>query len=157
MEDICMHKKYAVKLSDIEREKIHEVSNDPATSKTVRNRCNILLMSDESVGKPPSQEEISKRCKVSDVTVYQTGKDYATKGLEYALRRRVHEKPPVTPIVSGEAEARIIALACSEPPKGYGRWSVRLLTKRVIELQIMDTVGRETVRRTLKKRNSSLT
>jgi len=152
-----MNKKYRVNLTEEEREKIIETTNSPETSKTVRNRCTILLMSDESVGKPPSQEEISKRCKVSDVTVYKTGKDYATKGLDYALRRRVHEKPPVTPIISGEAEARIIALACSEPPKGYGRWSVRLLTKRVIELQIMETVGRETVRRTLKKRNSSLT
>jgi hypothetical protein len=152
-----MHKKYRINLTEAEKNQIHEVKNTPATSKTVRNRCNILLLSDESVGKPPNQEEISKRCGVSDVTVYQTVKDYATLGLEYVLRRRVHAEPPVTRIISGESEARIIALACSEPPKGYARWSVRLLTQRVIELRIVETVGRETIRTTLKKRNLNLT
>ena len=152
-----MLKKYRVNLAETERKQIQEVMNSSATSKTVRNRCNILLLSDESVGKAPSQEEISKRCGVSDVTVYQTVKDYATLGLDYVLRRRVHAEPPVTPIISGEAEARIIALACSEPPKGYARWSLRLLTERVIELQIVETVGRETIRTTLKKRNLNLT
>ena len=149
-----MRKKYVVKLSDVERAKIHEISNDPATSKTVGKRCNILVMSDESAGKPPSQEEIPKRCDVSDVTVYRTGKDYCTQGLEYALRRRVHAKPPV---ISGEAEARIIALACSKPPAGRSGRTLRLLTKRVIEMQIVETVGRETIRMTLKKRNLNLT
>ena len=151
-----MNKKYHVNLSKEIRNKIIEETNRKEISKTVRSRCNILLMADESVGKPPIQEEISKRCGVCDVKVYQTVKDYATKGLEYVLRRRVHEKPPKAPIVSGETEARIVALACSEPPEGYSRWSLRLLRERVIELAIVETIGRETIRTTLKKRNLSL-
>ncbi|MGM1023708.1 MAG: hypothetical protein ACQEXV_25015 [Bacillota bacterium] len=59
--------------------------------------------------------------------------------------------------MTGEVEARIIALACSEPPKGYARWTIRLLTRRVIELNILESVGRETIRTTLKKQNLSLT
>ena len=83
-----MNKKYHVSLTESERKEILKTSNNAATSATVRNRCNILLMSDENAGKPPSQEEISKRCGVCDVTVYQTVKDYHTKGLKYVLRRR---------------------------------------------------------------------
>jgi len=150
-----MNKKYDVNLTEETRNKILGKSNSKETSSTVRKRCNILLLSDESAGKPPSQEEIGIRCGVSDVTVYQTVKDYATLGIEYVLRRRVHEKPPRQPTITGEAEARIIALACSEPPVGYSRWTVRLLTQRVIELQILETVGRETIRTTLKKLNSN--
>jgi hypothetical protein len=89
--------------------------------------------------------------------VYQTIKDYYQNGLEYVLRRRKHENPPRTPIVNGEDEARIIALACGEPPEGFSRWSVRLLTNRIVELQIVPSIGRETVRSTLKKHNLSLT
>ena len=152
-----MYKKYHVKLSEAERGQIFAISNSIQTSKTVRNRCNILMMADENVGKPPSQEEISKRSGVCDVTVYQTVRDYHTKGLDYVLRGRIHEKPPKAPIVTGEAEARIIALACSAPPVGYSRWTIRLLTERVIELQIVETIGRETIRGTLKKRNLNLT
>ena len=148
-------KKYHVKLSETERKEIKKIANNSKTSETVRNRCNILVMSDENVGKAPSQDEISKRCGVCDVTVYKTVKDYATLGLEYVLRRRIHEKPPKSPIVTGEIEARIIALACSKPPEGYSRWSIRLLRERVIELQIVETIGRETIRTTLKKRNLS--
>ncbi|MNP73577.1 hypothetical protein D3C76_1703110 [compost metagenome] len=59
--------------------------------------------------------------------------------------------------MTGELEARIIALACSEPPEGYARWTIRLLTRRVIELNIMESVGREMSRATLKKRNLILT
>ena len=124
---------------------------------TVKKRCNILLLADESIGKPMVHDEIAKRIGVSDVTVYNTAKDYCTKGLDYVLRRRVHAKPPNAPVVNGEVEARIIALACGQPPDGYSRWTVRLLTKRIVELEIVPSIARETVRKTLKKRNLNLT
>jgi transposase len=150
-----MKKKYHVKLTETERKEILAMINRRNASKTIRNRCNILLMADESVGKAPSQEEISKRCGVCDVTVYKTVKDYHTLGLGYVFRRRKETESSKQPKVNGEVEARIVALACSEPPAGYSRWTVRLLTQRVIELKILETVGRETIRTTLKKRNSN--
>jgi len=129
---------------------IFETVDADDTPKTIRKRCNILLLADISVGKPLIQEEIASRCGVSDICVYQTVKDYCVQGLSYVLRRREHENPPRKPVVTGEDEARIIALACGEPPEGFSRWTVRLLTQRIVELQIVPSIGRETVRTTLK-------
>jgi hypothetical protein len=152
-----MNKKYSVRLSHDEVVRIYEVLNAKKTSKTVRSRCQVLLLLDENTGKALGHGEISQKTKVCLRAIGVTAKTYATEGLEYTLRPRRHEKPPVKPIVTGEIEARIIALACSKPPEGYSRWSLRLLTKRVIELEIVESIGRETVRRTLKKINSSHT
>ena len=152
-----MNKKYTVELTKDERLLIFETVDADNTPKTIRKRCNILLLADVSVGKPIIQEEIAIRCGVSDVCVYQTVKDYSINGLSYVLRRREHENPPRKPVVTGEDEARIIALACGEPPEGFARWTVRLLTQRIVELQIVPSIGRETVRTTLKKHSLSLT
>jgi len=151
-----MNRKYHVKLKQNEREEIQDRMNRKETSATLRKRCNILLYADENAGKPPTQEEISVRCGVSDVTVYTTIKEYATHGIEYCLRKRIHKVPPNPPIVTGEKEARIVALACGAAPKGRSRWTVRLLAEKVVELGIMETVSHETIRTTLKKQNLSL-
>ena len=152
-----MNKKYSIALTEAERLVIFNTVDSVETPKTVRKRCNALLLADTSIGKPLVQEQIAARCGMSDVCVYQTVKDYCLNGLDYVLRRREHENPPRTPIVNGEDEARIIALACGEPPEGFSRWTVRLLTSRIVELQIVPSIGRETVRATLKKHNFSLT
>ena len=151
-----MNKKYHVRMSEEERARVMEVQTKAATPVSIRKRCNILLMADESVGKPSNQKEIAKRCGVSDVTVFKVVKGYALEGLDYSLRRREHQSPPNPPIVTGEKEARIVTLACGAPPEGFSRWTVRLLRQKVIELSIMPQVSRETIRRTLKKRNLSL-
>jgi transposase len=150
-----MNKKYHVRLSDTERAYVQEVLNNAKTPKTFRKRCNIILQLDENAGVPATQEEISKRVGVSDATIYNTLKEYIEHGIEYALHYKKPKDPPVAPIVTGEKEARIIALACSAPPVGFSRWTVRLLTERVLELKIMESVSRETIRTTLKKLNSS--
>lgn len=151
-----MNRKYHVKLSEEERKTIQERINDEGISSIVRKRCNVLLHADENAGEPPTQEEISIRCGVSDVTVYTVIKEYDTQGIEYCLRKRVHRAPPNPPIVTGEKEARIIALACGSAPEGRARWTVRLLAEKVVELGIMETVSHETIRNTLKKQNLSL-
>ena len=152
-----MNKKYRVNLTKDECWIIFETINAKDTPKTVRTRCSILLLADNSVGEALTQQEITARCEVSDVCVYKTVKNYDLKGLEYALRRRKHQIPPRKPLVSGEEEARIITLACSKPPDGFARWTLRLLTKNIIEQEIIPSIGRETVRKTLKKRGLSLT
>ena len=152
-----MNKKYVVGLTAEERVLIVKTIDAPTTPKTIRKRCNVLLFADNSVGEPIIQSEIAARIGISDVCVYHTIKDYCLNGLDYVLRRRRHEQPPRKPIVTGEDEARIIALACGEAPAGFSRWTVRLLTKRIVELAIIPSIGRETVRSTLKKHNLSLT
>jgi transposase len=148
-----MEQKYRVRLSEEERAKLHEKKVEPNLPKTIRKRCDVLLLADENAGKPGTQEEIAKRSGVSEVTVSRLREQYATGGLEYCLRRQERENPPRARITSGEIEARLIALACGEPPEGYSRWSLRLLRDKVVELEIMESVSRETIRRVLKKRN----
>lgn len=152
-----MNKKYVVRLSEKEKKLVNEILNSKKTAAGYKKRANVLLLLDESVGKPATQAEIAARCGVSDVTVYHTVRDYCQHGIEYALQYKKSQTPPRAAIVTGEKEARIIALACGEPPKGYSRWTVRLLTEKIIELSIVPTASRETVRRTLKKLNLSLT
>ncbi len=116
-----------------------------------------MLLADESTGKPALQKEIAARSGVSKVTVYHTLQDYCEQGIEYALKFKTPTQSSKKPIVTGEREARIVALACGEAPDGYARWTVRLLTEKVIELEILPSGSRETIRRTLKKLNLSLT
>jgi transposase len=151
-----MNKKYVVSLLPSERKQIQDMANAKTVSTTIRKRANILLLVDERAGKPMTQEEISVRCGVSDVTVFHTVKDYCTYGLDYTLKFK-RTKATNPPIVTGEAEAHIIALACGEPPQGFSRWTIRLLTERIVELNILEHVSRETVRGTLKKLNLSPT
>lgn len=152
-----MNKKYGVRLSEAGRTQIAGILNAAETSRRYRKRANVLLMADENVGKPMTQEEIAIRCGVSDVTVYHTIRDYCERGIERTLHFQKRENPPRPAIITGEKEARIIALACGEPPKGFSRWTVRLLTEKVVELSIMPDVSRETIRRVLKKQSLSLT
>lgn len=151
-----MKRKYTVRLSEAERRHAQEVLNGPETAPRYRKRANVLLMEDESKGKPMTQEAIAARCGVSDVTVYHTIQDYCQRGIEYALHFQKPAKQPHPPMITGEKEARIIALACGEPPKGFSRWTVRLLTEKVVEQSILPEVSRETIRRTLKKRSLNL-
>jgi len=144
-----------LELTHEEREKIHEKLNSSKTKKSIRKRANILLLSDTSMGKPMKQKEIAARCGTSDVTVYNTLSDYQIGGLEYALTFK-RTKATNPPIVTGDIEARIVALACGKSPEGTSRWTVRLLTEKVVELQILDEVSRETIRTTLKKHDLSL-
>ncbi|MDR2700311.1 MAG: helix-turn-helix domain-containing protein [Nitrososphaerota archaeon] len=152
-----MNKKYAVKLTKDEHTTILITLTEEKTPKTVRNRCNILLLTDIQTGKPLTQDEIATKYQISNVCIHKTIKNYHQHGLQYALRRRTHKTPPRKPIVNSEDEARIITLACSKPTTGYARWTLRLLTKNIIELQIMPSIGRETVRKTLKKHDINLT
>lgn len=152
-----MNKKYSVKLSDAEREYAQRIIRSERSSKSIKNRANVLLMRDEEAGNPATQAEVAKRCGVSEVTVYHTVRDFSVYGIEYALTFKKPEQAPRPAIVSGESEARIIALACSEAPEGFSRWTVRLLAEKIVELEILPAISRETVRRTLKKQNLNLT
>jgi transposase len=91
---------------------------------------------------------------VSQPTVARVRRQYFEEGLEAALNRRppkreYHRK------LDGEQEARLVALACSQPPEGHARWSLRMLADRLVELEIVEDVSYQTVRRTLKKTRSS--
>ena len=97
-------------------------------------------------------EQVADAVEVSQPTVSRVRKQYIEEGLEAALNRRppnreYHRK------LDGEQEARLVALACSKPPEGQARWSLRLLADRMVELEVVDDLSYQTVRRTLKKTN----
>ena len=100
---------------------------------------------------------ICEQVGLSRQAVYDIRNDFlAANSVEAFLTRKKRETPPVPAKVTGEVEARIIAIACSEPPKGCARWTVRLLSQKAVELNIVDELSHMTVDRLLKKRNISL-
>jgi len=119
-------------------------------------RANVLLHLDENQGHVGSQDRIAEQCKVSTSLLYKVSKQYVKEGLEAALERKKRETPAIQAIATGEVEARIIALSCSEPPPGYRRWTLRLLEEKVVELGIVEAISDNTIGRLLKKRRLSL-
>lgn len=151
-----MKPKYVVKLTESERLQLKElISSGEASARQIR-RAYILLKSDSSPGGPSwKYKDICAAYEVSSLTVYNVRKNYVEDGLKRAMLRkkpeRVYERR-----LDGEGEAHLIALACSEPPDGYERWSLRLLQDRLVRLEIVENISHETIRQTLKKTSSSL-
>ncbi len=122
-------------------------------------RARVLLMLDRT-GKADHvrYKRTAEYAGISVQAVYNMRDDYLTKqDIDAYLTRKKRETPPVPAKVDGEVEAKIIALACSEAPKGYSKWSARLLTSKAVELGFVDGLSHTTVLRILKKRNISLT
>jgi hypothetical protein len=152
-----MKKKYPVILTEAQREHLKSliaVGTAPARKLT---HARILLKADQSPEGPGwADEAIANAVETSQPTVARVRKQHFCEGLEAALNRRppnrqYHRK------LDGEQEARLVALACSEPPEGQARWSLRLLADKLVELEVVEEVSYQTVRRTLKKTNSSRT
>jgi transposase len=148
--------KYVIALTDVERRYAQDVVTDKTTAPTFKRRAQILLALDTNAGKPATQAEVARRVGVAAATVFNTIKAFSKDGLEATLRFKTPGEPNKKPIVTGEIEARIMATACGAPPEGFGRWTVRSLTNK-ISLDIVPGISRETVRRVLKKQNSSPT
>jgi len=125
-------------------------------------RARILLELDENDpdrdGPVPTQELVAQRARVHVDTVVKTAKAYAERGgdVEATVSRQKRLTPPVEPKVTGEVEARLIALACSAPPEGQARWSLRLLEKHVVLTEGLPDLDHSTIGRVLKKMSSVL-
>ena len=150
-------KKYPVYLSAEERKELEGIIKKGKHSAATIRRANILLDLDENNGNVDKQEEIAKRFKTSTATIYNVSRQFVGEGLQATLYRKKRETSPIQPIATGDVEARIIALACSQPPKGRRRWTLRLLEEKVVELQIVETISDNTIGRLLKKHRLSLT
>ena len=146
---------YPVKLSETERLKLKQlVSSGTAPVRKVR-RAHILLKSDSSEGGPNwSYQAIQEAFGVSNVTISDVRRAYVQGDLEAALDRKKPDRV-YTRRLDGEAEAHLIALACSKAPEGHERWTLRLLRQRYVQLGYVESVSHETIRTTLKKTNSN--
>ena len=148
--------KYIIELNETERKILMDIvkkGNSPA--RTIM-RANILLASDRG-NKYMTVAEIADTFNTTPTTVHNVRTSYVNRGLEATINRKKRETPPVPAKVTGDIEARIIALACGEPPEGYSRWSVRLIAEKCVELNYIDSISHMTVSRILKKTNLSLT
>ena len=122
-------------------------------------RARVLLLLDRS-GKTDHvrYKRIAEYASISVQAVYNMRDEFLENhDIEAYLTRKKRETPPRTPKLDGNGEAQIIALACSKPPEGYSRWSIRLLAAKAVELHYVDELSYSTVNRLLKKRNISLT
>ena len=148
-----------VYLTEEERKIVEAFAKNGSHNAHLITRARILLVLDQT-GKRNHMRisQTAERHGVSRQTVYNIIEDYHNaKDITDFLTRKKRETPPVPAKVDGDIEAHIIALACSEAPEGYARWTVRLLAEKTVELGFIDSISHMTIQRLLKKRNISLT
>jgi hypothetical protein len=145
-----MQKVYVVRLMDQERDELQTVIKKlKGTGQKVR-RAQILLKADAD-GPNWTDARIAEAFSCRTRTVEMIRQRLVERGFEETLHRLERAQPPVEKLLTGEQEARIIATRLGPPPKGYNNWTLRLLARKVVELEIVDSVSYETIRRTLKK------
>ena len=146
-------------LSEEDRKVVETFAKNGSHNAHLITRARILLVLDQT-GKRNHMRisQTAERHGVSRQTVYNIIEDYHNaKDITDFLTRKKRETPPVPAKIDGDIEAHIIALACSEAPEGYARWTVRLLAEKTVELGFIDSISHMTIQRLLKKRNISLT
>jgi len=149
-------KKYKVTLTPEERQQLHELISAGKASAKKLAHARILLKADAAPGGPAwADARIAEAAEVSVPTVERVRQRFVEQGFEAALVRKKQDRPSRQRKLDGAAEARLVALACSRPPDGRARWTLRLLADKLVELEVVDAVCDETVRRALKKTRSS--
>jgi transposase len=149
-------KKYVVRLSGEERQQLETLIRKGKGPARRLLKARILLKADVSdAGHGWSDDEIIAALDTSASMVYRVRKQLVEEGFAAVLNRKQRATPAVPRIFDGEKEAKLIATACSKPPKGRTRWTLRLLEHRVVELGIVDRASDSTIGRTLKKTFSS--
>lgn len=154
-----MRKTYIVELTADQRAHLEQLTRSGVAPARKITRAHVLLKADvghHAPGQRLIDKEIAQALDCSATTVQRIRRQFCREGLEAALNRapttRSYQRA-----LDGRAEAHLVALACSQAPEGRSRWTIRLLADKMVELGHVETLSRETVRRTLKKTNSSLT
>lgn len=149
-------KKYSVVLSSSERQELLRWSKSQRRSERERKRARILLLADQAQeGGAAKDSEIAAQVKVALLTVNRVRQRFEERGLESSVHRKVQEKRKPRRL-DGQGEAFLVALTCGTPPHGQQRWTLRLLKEALIEQEIIDDIGQETIRQTLKKMHLNL-
>lgn len=145
--------KHPVRLTKEEQTSLRAVISKGKSSARAIRRAHVLLAADENrTGGCLKELEIAERAQVHVNTIRSIRKAYVEQGWELAIGRKKRMTPPIPAKVTGEIEAKIIALSCSAPPSGRSRWTLELLADRAVELKYIDSISHETVRQVLKKR-----
>jgi hypothetical protein len=144
---------YHIELNTAERRELKRLIHRGRAPARQQTRARILLLSDRSQGHTRTDHQVAEVVHCNPSTVGNVRRRYAEGGLPHAL----HDKgwPGPQPKLTGELEAKLTLLACSQPPPGHGRWTLRLLANQLVELGYVAAVSHVTVRQWLKKTNSS--
>ena len=151
-----MRKRYVVKLTPAERERLEGLVNRGREAAYRRRHAQVLLLVDEGEHGPGFTDTIAAdRTGFTRRSVEQIRERCVTEGLSAALERKKRSRERSRKL-DGEAEARLITIACSDAPKGHARWTLHLLADKLVELEIVDTISHECVRQVLKKHRQTL-
>ena len=141
---------YIIDLTNIEKECLFNIISKGKHSAQKIKRANCLLEANNGM----SDSEIAKIFKTSIPTIERLRKRFVEDGIEASLKNMA--KKPKNRKLDGEGEAKLVSLVCSNPPEGYSKWTLELLSNKLVELKVVDSIAKETVRQTLKKTNLSL-
>ncbi len=149
-------KNYIVELTSQERKLLKRLINTGKVAAYKQRHARILLLADQgSEGPKMTDDEVAKAVGCGRATVERVRKQLVTQGLEAALQRPKIDRSAQR-LLDGDAEAHLIALACSQPPEGHNRWTLRLLAEKMVTLEVVEHCSKDSVHRTLKKTNLSL-
>jgi len=142
-------RKITIKLNEQERQELEQQIRTGVRSARELTRARILLLSDQG----QSSGQVAQACLCAPGTVTNVKKRYLAGGLEAALYDK--PRPGAPPKITGDVEAHLVALSCSDPPEGYGQWTLRLLADQLVALELVESVSHTAVGKVLKKTNSS--
>jgi hypothetical protein len=145
-----MNKKYIVRLSAKERRTLREMIRKLKGSSQKVRRAQMLLKADVA-GRAWTDEQIAAAFESRTRTVEKLRERFVSEGFEQTLHGKPREQPATEKILGGKQEAQLIAMRLGPPPKGYANWTLRLLARKLVELEIVPAISHETVRATLKK------
>jgi transposase len=147
--------KYPVRLSAEEQKELKKIiTKGRSPARTIR-RAQVLLAADQNrSGGTLTEREIAERLDVNTNTIYAVRKAYTTSGIEGAIIRKQRSSPPNPPKVTEEVEEKILALRQSPPPQGKKRWTLQLLAEHAVQLQYVDSISHQTVRKVLLKKRT---
>ena len=148
-----MSQHVTVHLSSDQRHHLESLIKKGKTPARIQNRVRILLLLDRSQGKKRTQKEVAQSTLTDVATVCQINRRFVLEGMESALSEK--PRPGQAPKITGEVEAQLCLLACSDPPTGHAQWTLRLLANKLIELGFVDTISTVSVHQRLKKMRSS--
>ena len=150
-------KKYIVRLSSKEREALTKLTKSGKAPARMYTRAHILLKADQcDDGTAWSDEKISEAFDVTVQTIERVRKQLVEEGFDAALSRRKYTQKVSRKKIDGDVEAHLIAISCSNPPKGRAKWTLRLLADTIVELGYVNSISHEAVRQTLKKTKLNL-
>lgn len=147
--------KYVVRLTQGERDELQGIVRRGKVAAAKRTRAQILLKADAGPeGSGATDEQVAQALETSRRSVNRVRKAYVEEGLSAAIERQPRRTQPQRKL-DGAAEAHLVAVACSPPPAGQARWTLQLLSDKLVELEVVESISRECVRQTLKKTRPS--